>query len=216
MATVLKAEKRNDFKGSTLTQIRTSGEIPAVVYGYQVESTPIKVNSIEFIKTIRETGRNGIISLDFEGSKQNVVLSDFQKDHLKDEVTHIDFLAVNMNSEIDADVRIELNGEAAGVKDGGVLQQPLHQVSVTAKPNDIPESIQVDIANLQVGEVVTIGDIRSQYNVQINEEDERTIASILAPRQEEEISSGEEQEPGQPDNEEGRETEASEESDTKE
>ncbi|WP_064091127.1 50S ribosomal protein L25/general stress protein Ctc [Rossellomorea aquimaris] len=216
MATELKANKRKDFKRSSLTKLRQEGNIPAVVYGYKTENTAIEVDSITFIKTIREVGRNGIISLNVDGTKQNVILSDYQQDHLKDAVTHIDFLAVNMSEEIDADVRIELNGEAPGVKDGGVLQQPLHEVSVTAKPNDFPEAIEVDITNLQVGDTVTIGDIRDKYSVTLNEEDDRTIASILAPRQEEEIDSGEEQEEGTPENEEGRETEASEESESKE
>ena len=212
MATELKANKRKDFKRSSLTKLRHEGNIPAVVYGYKTENTAIEVDSITFIKTIREVGRNGIISLNVDGTKQNVILSDYQQDHLKDAVTHIDFLAVNMSEEIDADVRIELNGEAPGVKDGGVLQQPLHEVSVTAKPNDLPDAIEVDITDLQVGDTVTIGDIRDKYSVTLNEEDDRTIASILAPRQEEEIDSGEEQEEGTPENEEGRETEASEES----
>jgi large subunit ribosomal protein L25 len=212
MATELKANTRDDFKRSALTQLRHSGNIPGVVYGYKTENTPIAIDAITFIKTIRSVGRNGIISLNINGNKQNVVLSDYQQDHIKDEITHVDFLAVNMSQEMDADVRIELTGESAGVKDGGVLQQPLHEVSVTAKPTDIPESIEVDISELQVGDTVTIADIRDKYSVTLNEEDDRTIASILAPRQEEEISTGEEQEAGIPENEEGRETEASEES----
>jgi large subunit ribosomal protein L25 len=212
MATELKAKTRDDFKRSTLTKLRHGGDIPGVVYGYKAENTPIAVDAITFIKTIREVGRNGIISLNVNGNKQNVILSDYQQDHIKDQITHVDFLAVNMSEEIDADVRIELTGESAGVKDGGVLQQPLHEVSVTAKPSDIPESIEVDISELQVGDTVTIGDVRDKYSVTLNEEDDRTIASVLAPRQEEEISSGEEQEDGVPENEEGRETEASEES----
>ncbi|MEI2666381.1 50S ribosomal protein L25/general stress protein Ctc [Rossellomorea sp. LJF3] len=216
MATELKANTRKDFKRSSLTKLRHEGNIPGVVYGYKADNTPIMVDAITFIKTIREVGRNGIISLNVDGNKQNVILSDYQQDHLKDAVTHVDFLAVNMSEEIDADVRIELVGEAAGVKDGGVMQQPLHEVSVTAKPKDIPESIEVDVTELQVGETVTISDIRDKYSVTLNEEDDRTIASILAPRQEEEIDSGEEQEAGTPENEEGRESEASDESESKE
>ncbi|MBM7588188.1 large subunit ribosomal protein L25 [Bacillus pakistanensis] len=216
MAIELKANNRNDFKRSSLTKLRHEGNIPAVVYGYKVENTPVYVDSIEFIKTIRESGRNGIISLDINGKKQNVILNDYQEDYLKDQIIHIDFLAVNMSAEIDADVRIELVGESSGEKDGGVLQQSLHEVSVTAKPNDIPDSIQVDISSLEVGDTITIGDVKKNYSIEINSEDETTIASVLAPRQEEEISSGEEQEAGQPENEEGRETKASDESDSKE
>jgi large subunit ribosomal protein L25 len=212
MAVELKANSRTGDKRSDLTKLRHQGSIPAVVYGYKTENTPIAIDSIEFIKTMREAGRNGIISLDIDGNKQNVVLSDYQQDHIKDAVIHADFLAVNMSIEMDADVRVELVGESAGVKDGGVLQQPLHDVSVTAKPTDIPDSVQVDISNLQVGETITVGDVKGNYSFTINTDDEQTIASVLAPRQEEEISSGEEQEAGQPQNEEGRETEASNES----
>jgi large subunit ribosomal protein L25 len=213
MSIGLKANKRSGSKRSSLTELRREGNIPAVVYGYKIENTPISVDAITFIKTIRESGRNGIISLDIDGNKQNVILTDYQQDHIKDEITHIDFLAVNMSEEMHADVRIELVGEAPGVKDGGVLQQPVFEVSVTAKPSEMPDYIEVDISELQVGETITIGDIRNKYSVTINEEDDTlTIASILAPRQEEEISSGEEQEAGAPENEEGRETGASNES----
>ncbi|WP_433746117.1 50S ribosomal protein L25/general stress protein Ctc [Falsibacillus pallidus] len=212
MATVLEAKTREKGKRSDLRKLRMEGNFPAVVYGNKADNETIYVSEADFIKTIRESGRNGVISLKYDGNTQNVILNDYQADTIKNEILHADFLVVDLSAEIDADVRVELTGTAAGVKDGGVLQQPLHEVSVTAKPNDIPESIQVDVSELQVGEVVTIGDVKGKYSVTINHEDDETVASILAPRQEEEISTGEQQEPGVPENEEGRETEASEES----
>jgi large subunit ribosomal protein L25 len=206
MAEILEAKKRITTKRSEVNSLRKAGKVPAILYGYQVENTPIYIDGPELIKTIRSGGRHGVISLNVEGNKQNVILTDFQKDELKGDITHIDFLAVNMASEIEASVRIELLGDSAGVKDGGVLQQPIHELSVSAKPNDIPESVQVDVTSLQVGEALTVGDVRSQYPFTINHEDSETIASVLPPRQEEEISTGEQQEPGIPENVEGRET----------
>ncbi|WP_335872097.1 50S ribosomal protein L25/general stress protein Ctc [Bacillus sp. 2205SS5-2] len=207
MSTTLTVNRREDFKRSTLTSLRAEGNFPAVVYGYKVENTPIYIDSAEFTKTIREVGRNGVISLKVGGEMRNVVLTDYQIDPIKNYMVHADFLVVNMNEEIEADVKIELVGEAPGVKDGGVLQQPLHEVSITAKPDQIPESIKIEIDRLQVGESITIGDLKDHSTYEINLEDERVVASILAPRQEEEINSGEEQEAGHPQNEEGRETE---------
>lgn len=206
MVAVLEAKKRNNKQHSELQQLRNNGNIPAVVYGYKIENTPIYVNEAEFTKTIREAGRNGVISLNLEGQKQNVILNEYQEDSLKKNIVHLDFLAVDLSAEIEANVRIEIVGESAGVKDGGVLQQPVHELSVTAKPNDIPDAIRVDVANLQVGETITVADIRGNYPFSINHEDEETIASILPPRQEEEISTGEQQESGMPENLEGRET----------
>ncbi|MCP1156262.1 50S ribosomal protein L25/general stress protein Ctc [Bacillus infantis] len=211
MSTVLQAKERKEFRNSNLTQLRNEGNIPGVVYGNKIESKAIYLNGPDFIKTIRETGRNAVFSLDVEGTKHDVVLSDYQADPLKNEITHLDFRAVDMSKEITAEVRIELVGDAAGVKDGGVLQQPVHELSVSAKPNDIPQSVEVNIADLQVGESITAADIKAGRGFTINTDDETVIASILAPRQEEEISTGEEQEPGIPENQEGRETEANEE-----
>jgi len=209
MGAVLKATERTASKGSNLRRLRQEGNIPAVVYGRNSESKSIYINSIEFLKTIRENGKNGVISLDVGGSQQDVMLTDYQQDHIKNEVLHADFLAVDKSSKVNASVRINLVGEAAGVKDGGVMQQPVHEVNITSTPGSIPPSIDVDVTNLQVGENLTLADIKTG-DYEINDDESTVLVSILPPKQEEEISTGEEQEPGQPENEEGRETEASE------
>jgi large subunit ribosomal protein L25 len=205
MSAVLKANER---KGSNLRSLRQQGNIPAVVYGRNSESKSIYINSIEFLKTIRENGRNGVISLDVEGNKQNVMLTDYQQDYIKNEILHADFLAVDKSSKVNASVRINLVGDAAGVKDGGVMQQPIHEVSITATPGSIPQSLDVDVSQLQVGENLTLADLKAG-DYELNDDENTVIVSILPPKQEEEINSGEEQEPGAPENEEGRETEAS-------
>jgi large subunit ribosomal protein L25 len=210
MSTLLQAKGREEFRNSALRKIRQQGNIPAIVYGKKVESKPVYVNSLELIKTIKTVGRNGVISLDIDGSKQDVILTEYQEDHVKKEIVHADFLAVDKSTKLTVEVRVVLTGEAAGVKDGGVLQQSFHELSVTATPDNIPPSIEVDVTNLQVGETVTVADILYQGDFEINHEPALTIASILPPKVEREISTGEEQEGGIPENQEGRETEASE------
>jgi large subunit ribosomal protein L25 len=207
MSTVLQAKERKDLKSSELRKIRETGNIPAVIYGRKVESKPVFVSSADLTKTIRNVGRNGVISLDIDGSKHDVVLTDYQEDIIKKEIIHVDFLAVDKSSKINVTVRLVLTGEAAGVKDGGVLQQPVHELSITSTPSEIPQQIEVDVTNLQVGETLKVSDILYQGSFTINHEEEEVIASILPPKQEEEINSGEQQEGGHPDNEEGRETE---------
>ncbi|MCH6267877.1 MULTISPECIES: 50S ribosomal protein L25/general stress protein Ctc [Neobacillus] len=206
MSTVLQAKERKELRRSELRKIRDNGNIPAVVYGAKVESKPVFVSGADFTKTIRTVGRNGIISLDVDGSKQDVILTAYQENAIKKEVIHVDFLAVDKSSKVTVDVRLVLAGEAAGVKDGGVLQQPLHQLSITTTPDNIPPQIEVDVSHLQVGETILAGDIPA-FDFTINHEDSEVIASILPPKVEEEINAGEQQEGGHPDNEEGRETE---------
>lgn len=212
MSNLLEAKERKGSKHSDLSTLRQSGEIPAVVYGNHNGSTAISVNNAEFQRTIKEIGRNGIISLNLEGTKYQVMLSDYQKDPLKNDIFHADFLIVDMSAELQAQVRINLVGTSKGVKDGGVLQQSLHEVTVTARPDDVPESIDVDVTELLVGETIYISDIQTQQKVTIDNSGEEVVASVLPPRQEEEISTGEQQDGGIPENEEGRETKASSES----
>jgi large subunit ribosomal protein L25 len=208
MGALLKANERTNAQRSALRKLRQEGKIPAVVYGRNTENQSIYIDGIEFIKTIRENGRNGVISLDVNGKQQDVMLTDYHQDHVKNEILHADFLAVDKSSKVHTSVRVNLVGEAAGVKDGGVLQQPLHEVNITATPGNIPDSIDVDVTNLQVGENLTLADVKTG-NYELNDDESTVIVSILPPKVEEEINSGEEQEPGEPENEEGRETEAS-------
>lgn len=206
MKSVLHAKERKEFRHSALREIRDNGNIPAIIYGTKMESKPVFVSSTDLAKTIRTVGRNGVISLDLDGSKFDVVLTDYQEDSIKREIKHVDFLAVDKSSKITVNVRLDLVGEAAGVKDGGVLQHTLHEIAITSTPGDIPQQIEVDITNLQVGETITIADIVYQGSFTINHEEDEVVASILPPRQEEEIDSGEQEGAGHPGNEEGRET----------
>lgn len=209
MSTVLAAKERTDFKQSTLRKLRENGEIPAVVYGNENKSKAISVNNADLRQALKHVGRNGIILLDCQGEQFQVMLSEYQKDPVNNEVYHADFLVVDMSEEIQADVRVNLVGKARGVKDGGVLQQSLHELTITAKPGDIPDSINIDVTDLEVNETIYVSDVTVKDGVSINHSGDEVIASILAPRQEREISTGEQQDGGVPINEEGRETPAS-------
>lgn len=204
--TALQAIERHGTKHSEIRKLRDEGQIPAVVYGRKMESKPISISSADFIKTIRENGRNGVISLQVNDENYSVMLHEIQKDPLKNEVIHADFQVVDMSQMVEVEVNVELVGEAPGVKDGGVLQQQLHQLSIRSLPGNIPASIEIDVSNLNVLDTVTIADVSTNGKYEINHEQSEVIASILPPRQEEEISTGEEQEAGIPENLEGRET----------
>lgn len=206
MAIVLEAKERTDKKHSTLRRIRSQGGIPAILYGKKVENKMIFVSAAELEKALREGGRTSLITLKVGGADYSVLLRELQRDPLRGELLHADFQAVDMSTEVDIDVEVRLVGEAPGVKDGGVLQQNLHELSIRVLPANIPPAIEVDISGLQVGDTVTVGDVQTDGKFEINHEPSEVIATILPPQQEEEIHSGEQQEPGQPDAEEGRET----------
>ena len=203
MSTVLQATERTDKRRGTLTRIRKEGNVPAIVYGAQKENTSIYLSEVQLLKTIKDVGRNGVISLDVNGNTQNVIVTDYQVDPLKNGFIHVDFLAVDMSKEVTANVNVTLIGDAAGVKDGGVMQQSLFEVSIAAKPADIPPTIDIDVTKLQVADTITVADIKELGNFTVNHEEDEVIASILPPRQEEVIDSGEKQGEAPPENGEG-------------
>ena len=191
MSISIQANKRTDFKNSTNRKIRDEGNFPAVVYGNKTESTPIYLNSADFIKTIREAGRNGVLTLQVEKQKYSVMLHDIQTDPLKNEIVHADFQVVDMKKEIDTEVSLSLVGEAKGTKEGGVLQQSLYEISLKGLPQDIPSSIDVDVSDLGINDTITVGDIKVDKKLEITHDAEDTVASVLPPQQEEEPDSGE-------------------------
>lgn len=191
------AKKREDFRKSAITKLRHSGKIPAVVYGKDKPTKHIYCDSLEFTKTIRRSGRNGIIQLQIENEQpESVLLHEVQMNPLNGEVIHADFFAVNMSSEVEVEVIVNLVGEAKGIKEGGVLQQPLYKVNVRCLPADIPEKIDINISQYEIGDAITVGDIKIDGKYEILEDHDTVIASILAPKVEDVIDSGEVQDGG--------------------
>ncbi|WP_026860100.1 50S ribosomal protein L25/general stress protein Ctc [Jeotgalicoccus psychrophilus] len=187
MAKLASNSRAEKSKQSELKELRNTGKVPAVVYGFETENTSLSVDENEFIKVIREVGRNGVIDLEIADGVTQVMVNEYQFDALKNQITHIDFIAINMQTEVTVEVQIELTGEAPGQKEGGVLEQPLFEVSVTAKPADIPETIEVDISDLNVGDSIHVEDIRSKGNFVIENEDADALVIISAPTEEPEV-----------------------------
>lgn len=182
MTNVLEAKTRDNLKKSVTKALRENGQVPAVLYGNKTESKTISVDSIEFMKLMREVGRNGLITLKADDqSEHQVLVYDLQIDPLKAEYNHIDFFAVDMKSEIDANVPIKLIGDAPAEKEGGVVSQLLYELSVRCLPTDIPEELEVDISELAIGDTLSVADIRSKVTVEVMNEDDEAVVTGLAP-----------------------------------
>lgn len=169
---------------SDLKQLRKSGKVPAVVYGYGTKNVSVKVDEVEFIKVIREVGRNGVIELGVGSKTIKVMVADYQFDPLKNQITHIDFLAINMSEERTVEVPVQLVGEAVGAKEGGVVEQPLFNLEVTATPENIPETIEVDISELQVNDSLAVSDIKISGDFTIENNPEDSIVTVVPPTDE--------------------------------
>jgi len=169
---------------SDLKTLRKIGKVPAIVYGYGTKNTSVKVDEVEFIKVIREVGRNGVIELGVGSKTIKVMVSDYQFDPLKNQITHIDFLAINMTEERTVEVPVHLIGEAAGAKEGGVVEQPLFDLEVTATPDNIPEAIEVEISELAIGDTISVEDIKVSGDFTIENEATDSVVTVVAPTEE--------------------------------
>jgi large subunit ribosomal protein L25 len=186
MSTVIKATKREPGSRSKLTKIRKSGQLAGVIYGYNTESTPILLNYAETEKTVRRNGYAAVFEIELDGKIINAVLSEIQRDAIKGHVKHVDFLAINMTLQLEIDVPFTVVGNSVGVREGGVLTQPNQTLKLKVKPSDIPETIEIDISELGVGDTLALGAVRDKFNFEILHEDEYTLATVTPPAQSEE------------------------------
>lgn len=180
----LVANSRESLTKGELNELRAAGKVPAVLYGYNVENTSVTVDEVEFIKLIREIGRNGVIDLELDGKTVQAMVNEYQFESLKNRVDHIDFIAINMDEERTVEVSVVTVGEAAGEKEGGVVEQPNFVVKVTARPADIPEELEVNVEALEIGDSITVGDIRDKFSFTIENEDDTTLAMVSVPQEE--------------------------------
>lgn|SRR5699024_110822 len=194
MAVELKAKERTDFRRSANKAVRNEGFVPSVVYGKDKEAKAISVNEIELVKTVRDEGRNAIISLDVEnGETVDVMLHDYQMDSLRNELIHADFYVVDMSEEMEAAVPLVITGEAKGAKAGGVLQQPYFELTVLAKPRDIPEEITADVTELEIGDSLTVAELPKSPEFSYVDDEETAVVTVTAPEVEKEPVEGEDE-----------------------
>lgn len=181
VSTVLQATKRKTGVRSELTQLRKGGKLPAVIYGYNIENTPIALDYKEIAKEVQNSGIASVFDIDIEGKRVKALITEVQRCALKGHVKHVDFLSVNMEEEIEVDLPISAVGESVGVKEGGVLTQILNVLKVKVKPAEMPEKIDVDISTLGIGDTIFVSDIRDKVAFEILEGDDATIFTVTPP-----------------------------------
>jgi large subunit ribosomal protein L25 len=134
-----------------------------------------------------------VIDLTVAGDQARpVLIKDWQVDPVRGEVIHIDFQEVDLTVEVQTSVAIALVGTPVGVRDGGVLDQTLREVEVSALPDALPEAIELDVSELEVGSSVAVGDLTPSAGVSIVSDPETVVASVVVPTVEAEPAEGEE------------------------
>jgi large subunit ribosomal protein L25 len=159
----LEVEAREPGPSSAARALRRSGKIPGILYGAGREPSAFAVA----ITVLREAltgdaGRHAVLDVTLPGEKAAVpaILKEFQLDPIRDRVTHVDLLAIRLDEPIEARATVNLIGEPRGVKlDGGVLEQPTHEISVFGLPANLIDHVDVDVSDLGVGDSLKLIDV---------------------------------------------------------
>ncbi|NLM68286.1 MAG: 50S ribosomal protein L25/general stress protein Ctc [Enterococcus sp.] len=182
MSVSLEVKTRALRPRSVRNKLRHEGRIPGIVNGYKIDSTAISVDGQEFKRLLREEGLNAVVGLTIDGVNYNTLIHQFTTDTFTREISHVEFLSVDMTEVTEVEAEIVLIGEAAGVKIGGSLTQNLYNVIVSATPDKLPERIEVDITDLQVGKSITIADLPVSEDYTIITDPVEQICAISEPR----------------------------------
>ena len=172
-------------KAISADAVRAENNIPAVVYGPQVESVDIAVDHNDFIRVWREAGESTIVELAIGSDSHDVLVHEVQFDAVSDEVIHVDFYAIERGKEITVTVPLEFTGEAPGEKKGGVLVKSLHEIEIDAMPRNLPHHIEVSLESLDdLHTKINVSDINFPEGVKPHDADDRVVASITEAKEE--------------------------------
>jgi large subunit ribosomal protein L25 len=173
--------------GKANRKLAGQNRIPAVVYGIGREAISISVDKHDFEMLMsHHAAGSTIVEMQIEGEKKpiNAMIREMQMNPIKDTIMHVDFLAIEMDKVVNAQVSLRLVNDPAGVKAGGILTINFHNINVEAKPADLPEYLEIDVEALEIGDALHIKDLAAPSGVTILDDAEEVICSVQAPRAE--------------------------------
>lgn len=184
----LTAEIRNKTGKECCRKVRAQGDIPAVLYGGNRAPIHITINRKSLEHLLATTGKNVLIDLSFDNSKdipiQTVILKEKQQHQVKGNIIHADFCRVSLEEKLVINVPIKLTGKPKGVKEGGILEHHLWEVEIECLPTLIPKNVDVNISHLGIDESITIKDLTLKEGLKILNDQEEIIVSIVVPKEE--------------------------------
>ena len=188
---IVNAVSRESSTSNEARRLRREGKLPAVVYGGDKDSIAITLVPRELLNILKsDSGQNTVfqVKIGDEDAAETVMVFDYQVDPIRHNLTHADLVRISMDKAIEVSVHLVFTGEPKGVEmDGGVLDQAMREVTVECLPTDIPESLEVDVSELEIGDSVRVVDIVVPRNVKVLVDEDTTLASVVPPVSEEDL-----------------------------
>jgi large subunit ribosomal protein L25 len=173
---VLEVQAREKAGTNAAKQIRKQGLVPAVIYGHKEATTALSVPSEALYKAVRHGVR--IFDVSLKGNVQKALLRDLQWDPLGHDILHADFYRVSADETITLDIKLEIRGTAPGIAAGGVLVQVVHSLSVECLIVNIPESIRVNVGELQIDQAIHVKELKLPEGVKVKNDPEAIVVQV--------------------------------------
>ena len=179
----LAAEPRSETGKGPARRARAAGRVPAVLYGHGMDPVHLYVNARELGFAMRtDAGANVLLELQVGKDRHLALPREIQRHPLRGSFVHVDFLAVRRGEKVTVNVPVHLVGEAVGVRESdGIADQDLYQLNLEAEVTRVPESIEVDISALELGDVLRVSDVSVPRGVTILDDPEASVVSVVAP-----------------------------------
>jgi large subunit ribosomal protein L25 len=165
-------------------RLRRDGQVPGVVYGLGTDAVAVTIPWPELRRALTtEAGANALVTLEYDGNKDLTIVKDLQRDPVRRDVLHVDFLRVDPNEPVAVEVPIRIIGEAKEVENNrGIAEQSMTSITVMTKPADIPSHFEIDITDLTVGTSITVAELVLPDGVTTDIDPESPIVSGVATR----------------------------------
>lgn len=186
MATApLTATPRADTGKGVARKLRFAGRIPAVIYGHAITSRPLSIDTHELELLLEKVYyRTTVFELDIDGAKSNALIREIQRHPYKKEILHVDFQELVAGEKVTVKVPLAFVGASIGVKEGGIIDQIMHDLSIRVDPMQIPGRIEIDVTSLAIGKSIHVGDVTVPDGVEVLDDEDATICTCAAPKEE--------------------------------
>jgi large subunit ribosomal protein L25 len=183
---LLEARPRTPGTKNDARRVRRQGKVPAVVYGAGKAAVPVEVDPRQVSRILHsQTGHNTVFDLAVDGDRTNAMIVDWQYEPIKGSLLHIDLKRIAMDQKLRVNIPIELIGVPEGVKtQGGLLEQIVREVEVECLPADIPNAIELDVAQLVFGVVLRVSDLPKNDKVRLVTDADQPVAHIISIKEE--------------------------------
>jgi large subunit ribosomal protein L25 len=183
----LTVKRRNKTGKGVSRKLRAQGRLPGICYGSRIEPISVDFDGRSFRASLDPARRqNTVLDLTIENDGQpaqslSVMVKDYQIHPMRREVTHVDFVAVDLTQDVTVQVPLVFTGKAKGIVEGGVMHVVMHDLQIRCKPSDIPNNIELDIADMGVGDVLHVSDLKLPAGITAASPPRLTVITCAAP-----------------------------------